>query len=172
MGLATFAVMGCASQSQHLSNCSTQTWASAGRSDGLAGKGLDAVETWTTQCETPPTPEELSAYNENRLEGLQIYCSPKSAFAVGASGRPYLFVCSETLEPAFLKAFHLGRAQFRIEEKTRDLTLQIQAFSTRLASPLTENSQRTFLKKEIESLKASLEATQKEREILNLKRRL
>jgi hypothetical protein len=122
-GLAVSALAGCASLSER--ECRNADWYAIGARDGRNGADPDRIEQHEKACAELGIRPDRTQWAAGRADGLAAYCTPRRAFEVGESGGAYGGVCGSETEPAFLRAYELGReladARTRLETIDREL---------------------------------------------------
>jgi hypothetical protein len=125
--------------------CNTVDWWEAGRTDGVAGLPVDRLKSY----DCPANPSQVDLYTNGREAGLVDYCSPAQALANGRAGNPYLHVCPENLEPAFLTNYKTGQRIRQLEVENSDLQARIE----NLVHLMSESKRANNLKNQVETLR-------------------
>jgi len=105
--VAALALSACATVGE--SQCRGGDWRQIGVTDGERGAGPEQINEYAQTCVKYGTRPDQAAYEAGRHAGLARYCTPESAFQVGAVGDAYLGVCPKESEPQFLAALKRGR---------------------------------------------------------------
>ncbi|MEO5667068.1 MAG: DUF2799 domain-containing protein [Bdellovibrionota bacterium] len=142
-------------------------------------------------------PATVSSLRKEHQKGVLVYCKPENGYEQGALGKTYNNVCSEKLEPAFLKQFKRGKRVYVsgvIESKeseiqaAQDVAEDASRSASRLRAQLTglvaaqtialARNSSPEVQSQIDSERSSLESRiyseesrrdQKEREITKLR---
>ncbi len=126
----------CATLSE--SECQSGDWERIGFRDGQNGRPIARFDEHREAC-TPygVVPAELP-YRAGRERGLNFYCTPANALAVGRRGENYAGVCPAWAERSFLPAYEVGRDIYvarqrveRIEQDRRMIEMRLAAARTR-----------------------------------------
>lgn len=119
---AVIALSGCASMTEQ--ECLTANWFDQGFRDGRSGQPLSRIADHQKACAKVGVKPDNALYFQGRDQGIQIYCTPENALAVGRLGQPYRNVCPAALEQQFLMSYEKGKqhyeAELRIEALNRD----------------------------------------------------
>ncbi len=107
LALAALAMSGCAAVSK--SECQTGDWYDIGMRDGAQGYGEERFLENAKACAKHGLSADRERWLDGRMHGLERYCTPRNAFAVGANNSAYGGVCTQFGEAEFLHAYNLGR---------------------------------------------------------------
>jgi hypothetical protein len=114
---------GCASLSER--ECRNADWYAIGTRDGRNGADAGRIAEHEKACAELGIQPDRTQWAAGRADGLAAYCTPRRGFDVGESGGVYGGVCGPETEPAFLRAYDLGReladARARLETIDREL---------------------------------------------------
>jgi hypothetical protein len=98
---------GCATLSEE--ECVVGDWRQIGFTDGAAGKPADILRNHGKACAKYNVGTDYELWRAGYEAGLDIFCTPESAFAVGARGESYGGVCSGDRADSFQMAYADGR---------------------------------------------------------------
>ncbi len=121
--------------------CLVSDWQMIGYEDGARGYGSQHLARHRKACAKHGIAPDLAAYQQGRSEGLQEYCQPTKAFALGSSGARYAGVCPADLEADFLDAYNAGHHLRQLR-----------------ASVASANGQISYKKRALEQVKQDLVA--------------
>ena len=111
---------GCAGMSKD--ECLYADWRAIGYEDGAAGQPVSAVSERRSTCARKAgVTVDMAEYTAGRAQGLDLYCQPSRAFAIGADGQRYHGVCAGPGEAAFTAAYQAGRQLFDLERQVAEI---------------------------------------------------
>lgn len=87
--------------------CAAIDWAGVGRDDGARGAPSTELARHVGHCPGLP-PQSQAAWAEGRAQGLRVFCTPESGYALGRAGREYHGVCPADQAQAFLIEYERG----------------------------------------------------------------
>ncbi|PIT99265.1 MAG: hypothetical protein COT74_09665 [Bdellovibrionales bacterium CG10_big_fil_rev_8_21_14_0_10_45_34] len=102
-------------------DCESMDWYSKGKSDGVAGDSANKFAKYSSRCDEHGIQPDKPKYQEGYAAGLAIFCTFDSGENFGLSGSSYQGVCSGDSEKDFLKGFHIGQKEFRLQTKEAEL---------------------------------------------------
>jgi hypothetical protein len=106
---------GCATLSE--SQCGQGDWFGVGESDALSGYTADRIHLHAEACGKYGIAPDPRGYDAGYAQGLETFCQPPAAFALGRRGAAYHGQCPRASDPIFLPAFDLGREVHAIEQE-------------------------------------------------------
>ena len=83
----------CSTASMATANCQTGDWYATGLQDGIDGRYANYIRDHRTRCQRLGVRVNQRDWQEGRLEGLRIYCTPENAYSLGQRGRGFAPVC-------------------------------------------------------------------------------
>lgn len=110
-------VSGCATLNEN--ECINADWHSIGYEDGARGFKTSRIGAHRKACSEYGVTPDFKAYEKGRQQGLQEWCTPRNGYALGARGKLYNGVCPKALEPAYLDAYHQGKAVFAYSKELK-----------------------------------------------------
>ncbi len=156
----------CASLSED--SCRGGDWASIGYRDGANGQLLSYINQHIEACAEFGISPDVEEWRAAREAGLQEYCTPENAYAVGRRGRDLSPVCEANRDYLRLANFY-GRRFAEISDEIDDLEDVEDDVLHRLATEFTGELTPEQLALQ-QSLLSQLRAIR--REIRNLERDL
>ncbi|WP_064605068.1 DUF2799 domain-containing protein [Photobacterium sp. J15] len=118
---------GCSSMS--VEECKVADWYAVGLQDGRNGAPSSRVNDYAEDClEANVTVDQAAWFNGYDL-GLTHYCMPDNGYRVGRSGGVYNGVCDS---PFFLEQYNKGRAEYRVEQRIRDIDRELDSIAVQL----------------------------------------
>lgn len=96
-------VAGCATMSPE--ECRFANWYDVGLRDGLAGRSLSLYNARVEDCTEAAVRVDGDTYLRGRDDGLQTYCQPANAIAVGLAGASYEGVCPAAIDAEFRRRY-------------------------------------------------------------------
>ena len=122
---AALVLSGCAGMSKD--ECLYADWRAIGYEDGAAGLPVSAVSERRSVCARKAgVTVDMAEYTSGRTQGLELYCEPSRAFAVGSGGQTYHGVCSGPGEAEFTSAYQAGRQLFVLERAVAEIENDIR----------------------------------------------
>lgn len=116
---------GCAGMSKD--ECLYADWRAIGYEDGAAGRPVSAVSNRRAVCARKAgVTVDMASYTAGRSQGLELYCQPSRAFAVGSGGGTYYGVCAGPDEAGFITAYQSGRQLFVLEQAVAGIANEIR----------------------------------------------
>jgi hypothetical protein len=105
--------------------CLYADWRTIGYEDGAHGFSASRIGSHREACAKHGIAPDFDLYEQGRLQGLGEYCTLQKGYGLGVSGKPYVDVCPEVLEPAFLEGYSQGKivhgAQMEVKRLKSDL---------------------------------------------------
>lgn len=130
----------CASLSE--SDCHLGDWEQVGFRDGQNGRPLARFDEHREACmHYGVSPAELP-YRAGRERGLNFYCTPNNALAVGRRGESYAGVCPAWAESIFLPAYEVGRDIYVARQRVERIEQDRRMIEARLAAARTRDETR------------------------------
>jgi len=120
--LSVFFLASCATMSKE--ECQTANWIEKGKIDGFEGRSNQRFSAYHKDCMKHGIVPNLEEYEKGRQLGLKSFCTMKNGEEFGRTGKSYLGVCPDDLEPSFLKGYNLGKKQYEIDQKERELEVR------------------------------------------------
>ncbi|GHA44927.1 hypothetical protein GCM10008927_07310 [Amylibacter ulvae] len=114
--------------------CVEGDWRGIGARDGAAGRSPEFVANHTESCANHGISPDLKAWEEGRQIGLKTYCTPSSAYEVGANGQTLRDVCPDADMAAMQKAHKKGLWYHRVTGDINSLERERRAVLNELAS--------------------------------------
>lgn len=111
---------GCATLSE--SECDSADWRTIGFEDGSGGRLVTYVGNHRKACADYGVKPDLARYQQGHAEGLIHFCTGRTGFRYGSSGRAYNGVCPAELEGDFLLAYERGRELYQLRQDLRQLS--------------------------------------------------
>jgi hypothetical protein len=130
----------CASLSE--SECQRGNWEQVGFRDGQNGRSMTRFDEHREACMHYGVPVAELPYRAGRDRGLNFYCTPSNALAVGRRGESYAGVCSAQAERRFLPAFEVGRDIYVARQRVERIEQDRQMIEARLAAARTREEAR------------------------------
>lgn len=124
---------GCASLSKE--ECVQGDWRSIGYRDGSRGASLGLLQEHRNACAKHKVAIDENAYRQARERGLrEVYCVPRNAHRLGASGASYANVCPANMHAAFLEAYRYGQQTHQLRTRVRQTQGSITNMQSQLQS--------------------------------------
>lgn len=124
------ALGGCAGMSK--SQCLAGDWETVGYRDGLSGTQSAALMRYQDACVKHGVVPDRESYLAGWHEGVEQYCQPGNAFAVGERGAGYANVCPAHLQASFQAAYQDGRQLYLARAEIDNLNREIAQREHRL----------------------------------------
>lgn len=121
---AALALGGCATMSAQ--ECLSADWRQIGYEDGSQGRAAAFLQQRRSDClDKANIAPDGRAYEQGRLDGLKLYCTPENGFRIGASGGNEPHVCDGPDAGAFFAAFSDGARKYRLTSIVDDLDSRV-----------------------------------------------
>lgn len=98
-------------------DCLDTNWEVLGYEDGVQGRDNTHISTIHPYCTELGLSAHLNAYLAGHAEGLELYCLENNGLFEGRSGKSYLGVCPDHLEPDFMLGFIIGQEIYSLQEE-------------------------------------------------------
>jgi hypothetical protein len=105
--LAMVLLNGCATLDEN--ECRSADWRLIGYEDGAAGRSPLRISEHREACAEVGVTPDLDVYRQGHAEGLQHYCRPATAFALGKRGRSFPQLCSGDGDSGLRQAYRDGK---------------------------------------------------------------
>lgn len=106
---------GCETMSEE--QCRSADWLDRGRRDGAYGENEHHVEAHRKACAKAGVVPDVERWRAGWLEGVRVYCTPRSAWQRGLENRSYQGACRDLGEAEFLRWHHAGREVYRLRQQ-------------------------------------------------------
>lgn len=104
-------------------------------------------------CEGP----QINVLIAEHKKGIADYCAKTNAFSAGASGKKYLNICPQNLEPAFLPEYRKGRKKY-VQAMIETTQADIRQLDSRLSSLRSDVSFNKIRLNQIQNEQSLVEA--------------
>ncbi len=176
--VAIVSLSACATMDEE--ECNSADWQAIGYEDGAQGHALSYMGNHRKACADYGISPDFERYKQGRLAGLQEYCVPATAFALGRAGGQFNASCTPSLAPDFEQAWSHGRELHRAESQLRvseqalkkhlswleHLTLEIQEAEAILVSDGLSRRQRKEILTDLKDLGEDLAKAEYELSVL------
>lgn len=131
---------GCATMSGD--ECRRADWYDIGRTDGAAGRSASYAQNRAAACAEAGVAIDARRYEQGRSAGLQQYCRPENAFALGASGGTYSGACAPALDAELRRRYSAGRAIHDANKEVKRLQDSVAKKERQLQDTIKEEEKR------------------------------
>jgi len=132
--LAT-SLAGCATLGE--AQCQQGDWFGIGASDARSGYTADRLAAHEAACARYAVTPDADGYYAGYGRGLQDFCVPAEAFALGRRGASYYRQCPAEIERDFIPAFDLGTDVYAVEQALLRLDIEIEELRKEIRSDKT-----------------------------------
>lgn len=138
--LCVLALGSCATLSED--ECRAGDWRSIGFEDGAAGRDAAFISRHRGACAAFGLSPDLNAWLAGRQSGLQQYCTPANAYAIGQRGGSVNPVCPVGAAQEMGPAFQQGQLWYTLGQEISDVERELDEARTALADldPAAENA--------------------------------
>ncbi len=109
----------CASLTQD--ECLNANWENIGYNDGARGRLESYITRHFDACSKVGVTPNVQAWQEGRMQGLPLYCTPSNAYNVGRAGNDLSPVCPSSQQRALFQSWDWGQEYYLITEQISDL---------------------------------------------------
>jgi len=152
--VAALAFSGCATMTE--GQCLTADWYEQGYRDGRQGFPASRVIDHRDACAVVGVVPDMEEYDVGRDRGLEVYCEPSNAIALGRAGGGYANVCPIRLEERFLFYYRQGLLVHEAQENLDSLSRQSRVLQDSLEKTEDAEEQKR-LRGELRDLDGRLE---------------
>lgn len=132
----------CGSMSEEM--CRTADWTQKGEEDGARGFDMLRLDELQQTCPKLGITPNATAWRTGWERGLAQYCSPRSGWQEGKIGSTYKGVCVGRDENAFLQAYNMGRAYYRIDQDINRAINEQRYLENLMLGARTEEERNNF----------------------------
>jgi hypothetical protein len=152
---------GCATLNE--SQCAGGDWFGIGESDARAGHLTSRINQHGEACAKYALAPDPNAYDAGYRQGLVVFCTPESAFALGHRGGTYYRQCPPDAERDFLPAFDLGADVYAVDQEVIRIEREIDELRDDIKDDDTSPEARSHLERQLDYVKDERDRRQYER---------
>lgn len=120
IGLILVGMTGCSSISpEECKVADSKMWFDRGYNDALAGFKTTKFADYAQVCAEVGVKADRDAWDLGYNKGLDLYCTPQTAYMMGAAGSQMSNICPKSSQQALLNAHYLGSEKRQLEQETQ-----------------------------------------------------